>query len=206
MFDVPASARGSLHWPVRTSAQEPGTAAPHSARVLAHLGAAVRSRVGRWRGTSRSFSIAPSPNAPCIFRCSTLSRVWRPTQVGGGAAVAAPGISPTSLAHPRRPLCPFALWPALPAAPVGRGSHDYYEHSVTVALAGDRPSRIPSLLDVRARRRCPVRPLEGGRSSSPTRWRVDAPADMTREPGGPAIDVVSRGHVLASLGAGVPAV
>ncbi len=32
-------------------------------------------------------------------------------------------------------LCPFALWTALPSSLVGRDSHDYYEHSVTLGLA-----------------------------------------------------------------------
>ncbi len=34
--------------------------------------------------------------------------------------------------------CPLALWPALPAALVGRDSHDYYGHSVTRRLAARR--------------------------------------------------------------------
>ena len=32
-------------------------------------------------------------------------------------------------------LCPFALWTALPSPSVGRDSHDYYGHSVTLGLA-----------------------------------------------------------------------
>ena len=35
-------------------------------------------------------------------------------------------------------LCSFALYAALPRALVGRDSHDYYEHSVTVGLAPRR--------------------------------------------------------------------
>ncbi len=59
---------------------------------------------------------------------------------------------------PRPPavhLLPFALWPAFPTAPVGRDPHDYYGSSVAVGLAPRRPSRLPSVIDVRARRRCP---------------------------------------------------
>src|SRR4051812_27975872 len=64
---------------------------------------------------------------------------------------------------PPRPsdhLPPFAMWPALPAA-------DYYEGSVALGLAPDRRSRLPPLIDVLARLRCPVRPVKplyGGRS------------------------------------------
>jgi hypothetical protein len=43
----------------------------------------------------------------------------------------------------REHLCPFALRAAFPLSLVGRDSHDYYEHSVTVGLAPLRPSRIP---------------------------------------------------------------
>ena len=46
------------------------------------------------------------------------------------------------------PLRPLALWMAFPSALVGRDSDDYYERSVTLALAGCRRSCLPSLLDV----------------------------------------------------------
>src|SRR3954468_7979188 len=52
------------------------------------------------------------------------------------------------------------MGPAFPAA-------DYYEGSVAVGLAPDRRSRLLCLIDVLARLRCPVRPVEplyGGRS------------------------------------------
>ncbi len=57
-------------------------------------------------------------------------------------------ITPTSPPLRRRHLCPFALHWALPSSLVGRDSHDYYEHSVAMALAGGRRSHIPSTLDV----------------------------------------------------------
>jgi len=47
-------------------------------------------------------------------------------------------------------LVPFALWPTFPAALVGRHAHDYYGTSVTLGLAPGRPSRFPSVIDVRA--------------------------------------------------------
>jgi len=72
------------------------------------------------------------------------------TAVRGIQKVVAFGITPTSPPVCRRLLCPFALWSALPTALVGRYLHDYYEHSVTMALAGCRSSRIPSSFDVRA--------------------------------------------------------
>ena len=59
-------------------------------------------------------------------------------------------ITHTSPVPCHRPLVPFALRLAFPTSLVGRDSHDYYETSVAVALAGGRRSRIPSLFDVRA--------------------------------------------------------
>jgi hypothetical protein len=84
------------------------------------------------------FSIGPSPNAPCIFRCSTLSSAWQPTPAGGPTAVTAIGISPTFLPIHRRHLCSFPLWSAFPTALVRRHTHEYYEHSVTLGLAPRR--------------------------------------------------------------------
>ena len=71
-----------------------------------------------------------------------------------------PGISPPSLPTAPVHLPPFAMWPAFPTA-------DYYEGSVALGLAPDRRSRLLNLVDVTARVRCPVRPVEpldGGRS------------------------------------------
>ena len=116
------------------------------------------------------------------------------------------GISPTSLPVPRRHLCPFPLWPAFPTALVGRCSHEYYEHSVTIEVALRRPSCILSTIDVRARRRCRVRPRESGHSTPPAQWRVRVSAVLIPYPGSPATDVVGRERVLASLEAAVPAV
>ncbi len=103
-------------------------------------------------------------------------------------------------------LLPFALWPAFPTAPVGRHPHDYYGSSVAVGLAPGRPSRLPSGVDVRARRRWPVRPLEWAQCPPPTPRRVRAPATLTRYRRGPATDAVSRERVFAPLGTGVQAV
>jgi hypothetical protein len=49
-----------------------------------------------------------------------------------------------------RHLCPFALRTALPSSLVGRDSHDYYEHSVTLGLAPRGLIPRSSLLHVRA--------------------------------------------------------
>jgi len=54
-----------------------------------------------------------------------------------------------------RPLVPFALQLAFPTSLVGHDSHDYDETSIAMALASCRRSRIPSLFDVLAYRRCP---------------------------------------------------
>jgi len=49
---------------------------------------------------------------------------------------------------------------------VGRNTHDYYGGSVTLALSGRRPSRVPSLMNVLARRRLPTHALECVRYAS----------------------------------------
>ena len=69
-------------------------------------------------------------------------------------------------------LCPFAMGWALPTA-------DYYEHSVTLELALCRPSHVPVVLNVLARRRCPIHPLECARCTSPITRRV-RPAKLGR--------------------------
>ena len=116
---------------------------------------------------------------------------------------------PSASRLPPRPagvdLVPFALCAAFPRAPVGRHAHDYYGTSVALGLAPGRPSRLPAIIDVRARRRCPVRPLLRGHASPPTRRRVRASAVSARYPGGPASDAL-RGMRAASLGTGVQAI
>src|SRR5215472_848592 len=62
-------------------------------------------------------------------------------------------------------LSPFAMWWAFPTP-------DYYEDSVTVGLAPGRPSRVPVVLNVLARRRCPIHPLQCARCTSPIMRRV----------------------------------
>ena len=62
-------------------------------------------------------------------------------------------------------LPPFALQWVLPIP-------DYYDGSVTVGLAPGRPSRVPVVLHVRARRRCPIHPLQCARCTSPIMRRV----------------------------------
>jgi hypothetical protein len=89
------------------------------------------------------------------------------------------------------PLVPFALWPAFPTAPVGRHAHDYYGTSVALGLAPGRPSRVPSAIDVRARRRRLVRPLAWGHSPPPTLRRVRASAVLTPYQRGPASGAVA---------------
>jgi hypothetical protein len=49
---------------------------------------------------------------------------------------------------------------------------DSYEHSVTLGLAPRRPSRVPVVLNVLARRRCPMHPLACARCTSPITRRV----------------------------------
>jgi hypothetical protein len=59
-----------------------------------------------------------------------------------------------------RHLCHFPLCTALPCPLVGRHSHEYYWHSVTLGLASGRPSRVPSPRNVLERRRLPIHPLQ----------------------------------------------
>ena len=73
-------------------------------------------------------------------------------------------LAPFPLAHVIS-LSPFATWWAFPTP-------DYYEDSVTVGLAPGRPSHVPVVLHVRARRRCPIPPLPCARCTSPTMRRV----------------------------------
>jgi hypothetical protein len=90
---------------------------------------------------------------------------------------------------PRSPavdLVPFALCAAFPRAVVGRDSDDDYGTSVARGLAPRRPSRLPAAIDVRARRRCPVRPLAWAHCPPSTRRRVHGSAVLTRSPDGPA--------------------
>src|SRR4029434_11253965 len=56
---------------------------------------------------------------------------------------------------------------------------DYYDGSVTLGLAPGRPSRVPVVLHVLARRRCPIHPLEYARCTSPIMRRV-RPAKLSR--------------------------
>ena len=57
-------------------------------------------------------------------------------------------ISRTSRLRTSDHLSCFALWTALPSSLVGRNPHDYYHDSVTLALSGRRPSRVPVVLNV----------------------------------------------------------
>ena len=167
------------------------------------------SGVGGRRGTNRGWLALFRPPLPkrSVQRSSHCAFQRLKTHVvGNGTTVLALGITPTALFAHRRRLCPFPLWPALPAALVDRHPHEYYGHSVTIGLAPRRPSCMPSTRDVRARRRCRIRPLERGHSSPPAEWRVYAAAVLLRSPGGPASDVLRRGRVLATPGAAVRAV
>jgi hypothetical protein len=64
--------------------------------------------------------------------------------------VSAVRISRTSRFLTSGHLCPFALRVAFPLSLVGRYSHDYYGHSVTLGLAPLRRSRIPSQMNVQS--------------------------------------------------------
>ena len=129
--------------------------------------------------------------------CWRASRRTRCVQVSEHTALQSTsswaGQPPASRLLPCSPaayLLPFALRVAFPRSSVGRHSDDDYGTSVTVGLAPRRPSRLPSAIDVRARRRCRVRPLEWTHCPPSTRRRVRAPATLARSPGGPAPDAL----------------
>ncbi len=143
-----------------------------------------RSRVGRRRGTAITALFRRPPSERCV-QVSKHTALQSPRSRAGRRSA--------SRIPPRPPaadLLPFALCVALPRALVGRDPDDYYGSSVALGLAPGRPSRVPSPIDVRARRRCPVRPLARGHSALPARRRVHAPATLARYPGGPASDTL----------------
>jgi len=107
------------------------------------------------------------------------SRPWGPciTPASGerNCTSTGPKLSKTSSVHVPHPWRmrhfegtdrSFPLCTALPCALVGRHSHEYYWHSVTLGLASDRPSRVPSQRNVRERRRLPIHPLQYPRWAS----------------------------------------
>src|SRR5215213_11782171 len=112
------------------------------------------SRVGRRRGTGCPALFRRPPSEPGVRLSPHPALRWTSRCAGRRSASRLPPRPPTVR------LVPFALCVAFPRAPVGRHSDDYYGTSVTLGLAPRRPSRLPSVVDVRARRRCPVCPLE----------------------------------------------
>ena len=83
-------------------------------------------------------------------------------------------------------LSPFALYTAFPCSLDGRDAVDYYEDSVTIGLAPRRRSRVPVVLNVLARRRCPIHPLECARCTSPIMRRVRTAKVYRHAPDGTA--------------------
>jgi hypothetical protein len=74
-----------------------------------------------------------------------------------------------------RTLPPFICRrPATLRHAMGSPHPRYYDGSVPVGLAPGRASRVPVVLHVQARRRCPVHPLECARCTSPIMRRVRA--------------------------------
>ncbi len=117
---------------------------------------------------------------PCVqLSPHTAFRLAR-SRAGRRSASRLPPCSPA--AH----LVPFALCAAFPRPLVGRDSDDYYGTSVTAGLAPRRPSRFPSIIDVRACCRCPVRPLAWAHCPPFARWRVRTSAVSACYPDDPA--------------------
>jgi hypothetical protein len=146
--------------------------------------AGERSRVGRRRGATHAALFRRPPSERCVRGSRHTALQSASSRAGQPSASRLLPCSP--VAH----LVPFALRAAFPRPLVGRHSDDYYGTSVTVGLAPRRPSRLPSVIDVRARRRCPVRPLACGHAAPPTRRRVHAPATLARYPSGLASDAL----------------
>jgi hypothetical protein len=143
-----------------------------------------QSRVGRRRGTVCTALFRRPPSEPCMQLSLHTALQWT------GSCAGWHSVSHLPPSPPAVRLLPFALWPAFPTAPVGRHPHDYYGSSVALGLALCRPSRLPSVVDVRARRRCLVRPLQWTPCPPSTRRRVPASATSTPHPGGPASDAL----------------
>ena len=102
--------------------------------------------------------------------------------------------------------CPFALWTAFPPAEAGRHAGDYYEGSVAIGLASRRRSRVCAFLTSRARRRRPVRPLDQGRSLTPTGRSVPPTSCSRRIPVASRLRCCNRGVCQSPLGVGVQAI
>jgi hypothetical protein len=136
------------------------------------------SGVGGRRGTVGSlFPSAPPRTVRAAFAAHG-------SPVGGQSGRSAIGITPPSLPSCRPPV---ALRPVagFPDRPGGASRPRLLRQLRGRRLAPRRPSRLPSIVDVRARRRCPVRPLQWAHCPPPTRRRVRASAVSARYPGGP---------------------
>jgi len=142
------------------------------------------SRVGRRRGTGCPALFRRPPSERCVQISKHTALQLACNRAGRRSASRIPCCRRTAY------LVPFALCATFPRPLVGRHSDDDYGTSVAVGLAPRRPSRLPSAIDVRARRRRPVRPLAWARCPPPARRRVHAPALSTRYPGGPAADTL----------------
>src|SRR3954466_2061820 len=92
-------------------------------------------------------------------------------------------------------LPPFPLWTAFPPS-------EYYGGSVALRRAAGDPT-FPWCWTSRARRGCPVRPLEWGHSPSSTAWKVQATTTLPPYRGGPDVRRCVGGCTLASLETGV---
>src|SRR5215831_13803397 len=103
-------------------------------------------RVGHQRvALTGTFPMAPLQTARESFDLKQLSSgLWRASLASWPALLRR---SASRVPHRRWTcdhLCHFPLCTALTCALVGRDAHEYYWHSVTVGLASDRPSRVPS--------------------------------------------------------------
>jgi len=121
---------------------------------------------------------------PCLRLSPHTALQLTGSRAGRRSASRLPPCSPA--AH----LLSFALCVAFPRAPVGRDPDDYYGYSVALGLAPRRPSRLPAIIDVRARRRCPVCPLAWAHCPPFARWRVRTSAVLACYPGDPAADAL----------------
>ncbi len=154
-----------------------------------------RSGVGGRRGINRGWLtlFRPPLPEPCVQLAPHTVLQWARSRAGQ------PSASRLLLSPPAARLVPFALCAAFPRSVVGRNSDDDYGTSVALGLAPGRLSRLPAASDVRAHRRCPVRPLQSTQCPPSARRRVRGPAVATHYPGGPASDAL-RGMCPCSTG------
>src|SRR5215211_2074647 len=135
--------------PSTASGTTPSPRPYHSRKRKGYLvtGSKWSRRPARYRLAPALFR-PPLPE-PCMHLSAHTALRWTRRRAGRRLASRLPPCPPAVR------LLPFALCVAFLRPLVGRDSDDYYGTSVALGLAPGRPSRLPSVSDVAARRSCP---------------------------------------------------